>query len=158
TRRAASPRAGGQSRARGGPGRRDGARARRPRSGRLRSASPQGPARPGPARARAPQAGCGAARSAAVASACLHDPFNPNRARRVRLVGPEPPFVNVGSVLTHRQRRCLVILPTFNERANLAGVVAGIRGAGHDALVVDDTSPDGTGAIAAVLAEAAPGA
>ena len=51
---------------------------------------------------------------------------------------PGTPFVNVGSVLTHPRRRCLVILPTFNERANLAGVVAGIREAGHDVLVVDD--------------------
>jgi glycosyltransferase involved in cell wall biosynthesis len=52
---------------------------------------------------------------------------------------------------------CLVILPTFNERANLAGVVAGVRKAGHDVLVVDDKSPDGTGEVADLLAESDPG-
>jgi glycosyltransferase involved in cell wall biosynthesis len=55
--------------------------------------------------------------------------------------------------LAHRRRRCLIILPTFNERANLTGVVAAIREVGHDVLVVDDNSPDGTGAVADLLAE-----
>jgi dolichol-phosphate mannosyltransferase len=46
-----------------------------------------------------------------------------------------------------------VILPTFNERANLAPVAAEVRQAGHDVLVVDDNSPDGTGVIAEDLAD-----
>lgn len=46
----------------------------------------------------------------------------------------------------------LVVLPTFNERENLAGVVAGVRHLGHDVLVVDDGSPDGTGELADGLA------
>ncbi|HSS61570.1 MAG TPA: polyprenol monophosphomannose synthase [Candidatus Limnocylindrales bacterium] len=51
----------------------------------------------------------------------------------------------------------LVVLPTFNERENLAGVVAGVRHLGHDVLVVDDASPDGTGALADDLAAGDPG-
>ena len=47
----------------------------------------------------------------------------------------------------------LVVLPTYNERQNLERVVAGVRGLGHDVLVVDDSSPDGTGEIADHLAE-----
>mgnify|MGYP001553731522 FL=1 len=48
----------------------------------------------------------------------------------------------------------LVVLPTYNERPNLERVAAGILA--HDfasLLVVDDQSPDGTGAIADALAE-----
>ena len=45
-----------------------------------------------------------------------------------------------------------LILPTYEEAATLAGVVAGARAAlaGEDlrVLVVDDASPDGTGAVA----------
>ena len=51
-------------------------------------------------------------------------------------------------------RVVLVVLPTFNELANLEKVVAGVRKLGHDVLVVDDASPDGTGALADRLAAA----
>jgi dolichol-phosphate mannosyltransferase len=47
----------------------------------------------------------------------------------------------------------LVVMPTYNERANLEKVVAGILS--HDftrVLVVDDGSPDGTGALADAIA------
>ena len=46
------------------------------------------------------------------------------------------------------------MLPTFNERENLERVVAGVRHLGHEVLVVDDASPDGTGDIADGLAAA----
>ncbi len=48
--------------------------------------------------------------------------------------------------------RTLVVLPTFNEIENLARVVQGVREQGHDVLVVDDASPDGTGRLADRLA------
>jgi dolichol-phosphate mannosyltransferase len=46
----------------------------------------------------------------------------------------------------------LVVLPTYNERQNLEKVVAGVRRLGHDVLIVDDASPDGTGDLADALA------
>ena len=49
------------------------------------------------------------------------------------------------------------MLPTYNEKENLAGVVAGVRHLGHDVLIVDDGSPDGTGEIADGLAAQDPG-
>ena len=48
----------------------------------------------------------------------------------------------------------LVVLPTYNEKENLERVVAGVRRLGHDVMVVDDASPDGTGEIADRLAAA----
>jgi len=47
----------------------------------------------------------------------------------------------------------LVVMPTYNEKDNLERVVAGVRHLGHDVLVVDDASPDGTGEIADRLAQ-----
>lgn len=52
----------------------------------------------------------------------------------------------------------MVVLPTYNERLNLERVIAGILA--HDftrVLVVDDGSPDGTGALADELALRHPG-
>ena len=48
----------------------------------------------------------------------------------------------------------LVIIPTFNERENLPLVVGRLRDAQPDVhiLVVDDSSPDGTGDVADALA------
>ena len=62
--------------------------------------------------------------------------------------------------LTERKQpptEVLVVLPTYNESQNLERVVAGVRHFGHDVLVVDDASPDGTGEIADRLAAADPG-
>ena len=51
-------------------------------------------------------------------------------------------------------RGAWVVLPTYNERENLEGMVAAILAAVPEAslLVVDDASPDGTGVIADTLA------
>ena len=49
-------------------------------------------------------------------------------------------------------REVVVVLPTYNEHQNLEAVVAGVRSLGHDVLVVDDASPDGTGRLADSLA------
>ena len=45
------------------------------------------------------------------------------------------------------------MLPTYNEKENIEKAVGGVRHLGHDVLVVDDASPDGTGEIADRLAE-----
>jgi len=56
------------------------------------------------------------------------------------------------------QSDSLVILPTFNEAANLERLIERVVQAGpFDVLIVDDHSPDGTGAIADCLAEERPG-
>jgi len=50
--------------------------------------------------------------------------------------------------------RSLVIIPTYNERANLTPLARAILAVDPalDILVVDDNSPDGTGAAAEALA------
>jgi dolichol-phosphate mannosyltransferase len=54
--------------------------------------------------------------------------------------------------------RYLIVLPTYNERENLASVVEALEAVraltpfGGDTLIVDDNSPDGTGTIADELA------
>ena len=50
--------------------------------------------------------------------------------------------------------RVVVLIPTYNERENLPRIVARVRSAvpAVDILVVDDNSPDGTGAVADGLA------
>ena len=51
-----------------------------------------------------------------------------------------------------------VVVATYNERDNLAGLVAAIlRHPGYRVIVVDDNSPDGTGKIADALAAESPG-
>jgi dolichol-phosphate mannosyltransferase len=52
----------------------------------------------------------------------------------------------------------LVVIPTYNERANLPVLVAGLmQHAGVRALIVDDSSPDGTGHVADALTREHPG-
>jgi dolichol-phosphate mannosyltransferase len=50
----------------------------------------------------------------------------------------------------------LVIIPTYNERENVASIVGRVRASAPEVfvLVVDDSSPDGTGEIADALAAA----
>lgn len=53
-------------------------------------------------------------------------------------------------------RRIVVLIPTYNERENLPRIVSRVRAAvpAVDILVLDDNSPDGTGAVADDLAAA----
>jgi apolipoprotein N-acyltransferase len=54
--------------------------------------------------------------------------------------------------------RTLVILPTYNERPTVESVIEGVLAADPsvDVLVVDDNSPDGTGAIVSAIAATNP--
>ena len=54
--------------------------------------------------------------------------------------------------------RIVIVMPTYNERQNLEPVAGRVRAAlpAADLLVVDDSSPDGTGDLADKLAEADP--
>lgn len=55
-------------------------------------------------------------------------------------------------------RRAVVVVPTYNERPNLALLVSSVlvQDARLDVLVVDDSSPDGTGMLADEIAAAEP--
>ena len=53
-----------------------------------------------------------------------------------------------------------LVIPTYNEAANLEAIVAAVRGhlePGGQILIVDDSSPDGTGEIADRLSAERPG-
>ena len=54
--------------------------------------------------------------------------------------------------------RVAVLIPTYNERENLPGIVARVRASAPevDVVVLDDNSPDGTGAIADGIAASDP--
>jgi dolichol-phosphate mannosyltransferase len=54
--------------------------------------------------------------------------------------------------------RVLVIIPTYNEKDNVRGIVeaALAQGSNVDVLVVDDNSPDGTGGIVEELSKVQP--
>ena len=54
--------------------------------------------------------------------------------------------------------RAALVLPTYNERENIAAMVAAIQALPTPIhiIVVDDNSPDGTGAIADELAARLP--
>ncbi len=54
--------------------------------------------------------------------------------------------------------KCTVVVPTYNERANVEEAVRRVLLAGPEfhVLIVDDNSPDGTGQIASSIAEQEP--
>ncbi len=49
--------------------------------------------------------------------------------------------------------RVTVVIPTYNERENLAHIVSAVSHQGYRILVVDDNSPDGTGELAKRLSD-----
>jgi len=53
--------------------------------------------------------------------------------------------------------RVTVVVPTYNERENLPHLAAAVLLAGYQLLIVDDSSPDGTGEVADELAASTPG-
>ncbi|MFA7249265.1 MAG: polyprenol monophosphomannose synthase [Dehalococcoidia bacterium] len=81
----------------------------------------------------------------------MESPRNTSRGDGLRLNQPIPHPTGLP------ERRRVVVIPTYNEAANLP-VIAGqvLRALSTDVLVVDDASPDGTGAVADALAAAEP--
>src|SRR5918912_1105301 len=56
------------------------------------------------------------------------------------------------AAMIRRAMRATVCLPTYNERENLEPMLRALGEHGVRVLVVDDSSPDGTGELAAELA------
>src|SRR5262249_23209761 len=84
-----------------------------------------------------------------------HERRDPSRRARIRA-----DFVAAlrGTFVSAAPPRALVIVPTYNERDNLPSLVAGVlQHPNVRVLVVDDQSPDGTGAVADELARQHPG-
>lgn len=52
--------------------------------------------------------------------------------------------------------RVTVVVPTYNERENITDIAEAVIAHGYRLLIVDDNSPDGTGAMADGLSEAHP--
>ena len=77
-----------------------------------------------------------------------------------RISGEQPAVVRRGPLYPGGQEdgRGLVIVPTYNERTNLEKIVAQILQQSDrlDVLVVDDNSPDGTGALADAMSAREP--
>lgn len=78
-----------------------------------------------------------------VAATAAADPVGSvlavNRASVAIPLAPAVPFTT--------PFRCLVVVPTYNERANVGPIVVAIRRwLDADVLIIDDGSPDGTGA------------
>lgn len=64
------------------------------------------------------------------------------------------PHDELQAVVGAQGERALVVIPTFNERENLPTIVTRLQAAlpGTHVLVVDDSSPDGTGDVADSIA------
>jgi dolichol-phosphate mannosyltransferase len=85
------------------------------------------------------------------------------RAQRGLPVGPAPQVAARPTTLPTMHRPVWIVIPTYNEAANVDGIVRATVAElerlvpdAHHVLIVDDSSPDGTGEIADRLAESLP--
>lgn len=67
-------------------------------------------------------------------------------------------FLQYMTMLNNTNDRCLVLIPTYNEKENIENIVRYVFGLSRpfDILVIDDGSPDGTAAIVKHLQEEFP--
>ena len=67
-------------------------------------------------------------------------------------------FLQYMTMLNNTDDRCLVLIPTYNEKENIENIVRYVFGLSRpfDILVIDDGSPDGTAAIVKRLQEEFP--
>ena len=82
----------------------------------------------------------------------------PRAAEIAPATAPAESFTFDFSTMGLSQGYCLVVVPTYNEVLNIERLVAEILGQGpqFDVLIVDDSSPDGTGdRVAAIAAQTA---
>ena len=79
-----------------------------------------------------------------------------SRRARTATVALTPPLApNVGPV-SHADARTIVVVPTYDEREALPLFLERFAATGMDLLIVDDSSPDGTGELAEALAAQRP--
>lgn len=99
------------------------------------------------------RAGRRAARGAADPAPGMGEPHEPRSEPQ-----PVPISGGAGAETASTSPRTLVVLPTYNERATIRAVIAGVLAVaeGIDVLVVDDGSPDGTGDLVAGLGSTEP--
>ena len=82
------------------------------------------------------------------------DPISPLGTAMRAVRGTSGGWCTASVVLQVRDMQTLVIIPTYNERDNIGPLVRAVLAVDPalDVLVVDDNSPDGTGALADALA------
>ena len=79
-----------------------------------------------------------------------------SRRARTATVALTPPFAPSVGPVPHADARTIVVVPTYDEREALPLFLERFAATGMDLLIVDDSSPDGTGELAEALAAQRP--
>jgi len=79
-----------------------------------------------------------------------------SRRARTATVALTPPLAPSVGPVSHADARTIVVVPTYDEREALPLFLERFAATGMDLLIVDDSSPDGTGELAEALAAQRP--
>jgi len=79
-----------------------------------------------------------------------------SRRARTATVALTPPLAPSVGPVPHADARTIVVVPTYDEREALPLFLERFAATGMDLLIVDDSSPDGTGELAEALAAQRP--